>query len=314
MRATEVGIVGLGKMGRGIARRILRSDVQVRGFDRNSQALESLSGTNHFHTAQSLRLLVDEMRPPRIICLALPCGGPTRDTVGQLASLLQKGDLLADCGNTHYRDSASVAHELSQSGIDYVDVGVSGGPAGESDGYCLMVGGSESAVRRIEPVLNVLAKSPPTGWAHLGPSGAGHYAKMVHNAIEYGVIQALAEGCCAIQAKREFGLDIGEVLRVWLNGSLLEGRLLGLAASLDLEPGALAKVAPVAEDLGTGRMFVKEAIDLGIPSPVITAAVQARLWSQDRGATAPRIVSLLRQAFGGHEIAYTSQSNPPEAQ
>ncbi len=297
----EIGIVGLGRIGAGIGRRLLRSGVGVVGFDTDIIAVKSLSAFGGFVQVHSLRDLVVRIDPPRAVWLALPPGRATADTVRNLATLLDGGDLLVDCGNNHYVDTVVLAKHVMDFRVNYIDVGLSGGLPGENIGYCLMVGGDEQAVRQLEPILNALAKTPPAGWAHVGPAGAGHFTKMIHNGIEYGVMQAISEGCSVLQSCQAFTFDIQQVLRLWMNGSLLEGTLMRLASELDLGASALRAISPTVADLGTGRWFVKEGLELGVPTPTIAAALQARLWSQDIVKMSPRIVALLRNAFGGHK-------------
>jgi len=289
-------------MGAGVARRLLRSGFAVSAFDLEPACAPDLAGLSGFARYPSLEELVLRLVRPRVLWLALPSGTPTSTTIDRLAACLERDDVIVDAANSYFLDSAGRALALARAGVQFMDVGLSGGVAGEVEGFSIMVGGDASAVQEIEPLLTALAKGGREGWAHLGPAGFGHYVKMIHNGIEYAVVQAIAEGCALMLSARRYSLDVRRVLEVWSHGSLLEGTLLRLTSQLTLDRDALEGVAPITRDLGTGRWFVKEAIDLGIATPTVAAALGARLGSQDTPALAARLVALLRHTFGGHAL------------
>jgi 6-phosphogluconate dehydrogenase len=236
----------------------------------------------------------------------LPAGAPTEQTIGQLRELMAPGDMIVDGANAWYRDSMRRAAELSTLGLQYVDAGVSGGVWGLVNGYGLMVGGPAEAVRRLEPFMRALAPAPDRGWLHCGPSGAGHFTKMVHNGIEYGLMQAYAEGLAMLRARPDLELDVAKIAESWRHGTVIRSWLLDLTAEFLAEDATLDSIAPVVADSGEGRWTAIEAVELGLPTPVMTMALMQRFASQGRGDYADRILARMRQSFGGHAVTRNS--------
>jgi 6-phosphogluconate dehydrogenase len=236
------------------------------------------------------------------VWLMVPAGDATEDTIRQLGSLLAEEDIIVDGGNSNYQDTLRRSSELSSKGIRLVDAGTSGGVWGLDEGYCLMVGGDEHAVAHVEPALRVLAPAENRGWGHVGPVGSGHFTKMVHNGIEYGMMQAVAEGFAVMEAKKEFDIDLARLAEIWRYGSVIRSWLLDLTASGLQEDQELSEIAPYVADSGEGRWTVKESVDLGVAAPVITLALQMRFNSQDAEGFGNRMLAMMRNAFGGHAI------------
>jgi 6-phosphogluconate dehydrogenase len=309
----QLGFVGLGRMGAGMVERITRgSDHEVVGFDVDPHAVARGRDAGAL-IAGSLEELVERLRPPRVAWVMLPPGPSTADTIAVLGDLMERGDLIVDGGNSKWTETRDLAEALRPRGIELVDVGTSGGIWGLRHGYCLMVGGSAAAVERLEPVLDRLAAGPDEthgcGWAHVGPSAAGHYVKMVHNAIEYGLMQAYAEGFDLFDSS-DFPLDKAQIAHLWMRGSVVRSWLCELAArAFDREGGDLAGIAGYAEDSGQGRWTVEEAVAKGVPVPVIAASVNARFYSRGRGDLAHRLLAALRAEFGGHATRAQSSSS-----
>jgi len=285
----KIGIVGLGRMGAGMAERLRGGGYEVVGYDRN----ESLSDVG------SLRDLVATLQPPRIVWVMVPSGDPTQGVIDELSELMEAGDILIDGGNSYYKDSKRRAKTLEQKDIRFVDAGTSGGIWGLSVGFNLMVGGPRSAFDLIEPLLATLA--PPGGYAYLGSAGAGHYAKMVHNGIEYGMLEAYAEGFHLLESSEE-DYDLAKVATLWNQGSVIRSWLLELAASAFEKDPSLDHLHGYVDDSGEGRWTVLEAIDRGISASVISEAVYARFTSRDENSFAMRVIAALRNEFGGHPI------------
>jgi 6-phosphogluconate dehydrogenase len=313
----QIGFVGLGRMGGGMVHRIRRdSDLEVVAFDFDERAVKQAvkSGAS---PARSLRDLVKKLRPPRIVWIMVPAGDPTQQTVDRLAKLLERGDTIVDGGNSRWTDDKRRAKALRSDGIDYVDVGVSGGVWGLEVGYCMMVGGSRRAVDRLAPFLDVLA--PPTndqsraaigerGWLRFGPAGAGHYVKMVHNGIEYGLMQAYAEGF-ELFDKCEYELDNAKIAHLWGQGSVVRSWLCELAArAFEAEGNELEAIEGYTEDSGEGRWTIADATAHDVPTPVITASLYARLRSRGNGDFADRVLAALRNQFGGHAVKAAGKS------
>jgi 6-phosphogluconate dehydrogenase len=288
----RVGLVGLGRMGAGIAERLRRGGHEVIGYDRDASVSQ----------VGSLEELVNRFQQPRIIWLMVPAGEATQATIDALQPLLEPGDVVIDGGNSYYRDSMRRAEALSKNGIDLVDVGTSGGIWGLTEGFSLMAGGRRSAYDRVEPLLRALAPSPEEGFGYMGPSGAGHYVKMVHNGIEYGLMQAFAEGFELLEAKQEFNLDPVQVARVWREGSVVRSWLLDLTARALEEDPRLQELEAYVEDSGEGRWTVQESLDLAVPAPVITLALQSRFRSRQDQPFGARLLAALRKQFGGHAV------------
>jgi 6-phosphogluconate dehydrogenase len=251
---------------------------------------------------ESLATLVEQLPSPRVVWLMLPGGAPTEETLAELRGLLGSGDVVVDGANAWYRDSMRRAAEVAALGLHYVDAGVSGGVWGIVNGYGLMVGGSAEAVARAEPFLRVLAPAPDRGWLHCGPSGAGHFTKMVHNGIEYGLMQAYAEGFALLKARGELGLDVAKIAESWRHGTVIRSWLLDLMAEFLAEDAGLEAIAPVVADSGEGRWTAIESVELGVPTPVMTLALMQRFASQGRSDYADRLLARLRQSFGGHAV------------
>jgi 6-phosphogluconate dehydrogenase len=302
----QIGFVGLGKMGGNMVHRIHRdSDHQVVAFDFSPDAVKTAEG-HGASGASSLEDLISKLEAPRAVWIMVPSGKATEDTVDTLAGLLDKGDMIIDGGNSRWTDDKARAARLEPQGIDYVDVGTSGGVWGIDVGYCMMVGGPKEAVGRLSPILDVLA--PPTteehgpGWGHFGPPGAGHYVKMVHNGVEYGMMQAYAEGFSLFNAC-EYELDNAKISHLWMQGSVVRSWLCELAAlAFEQEGNDLDALEPYVEDSGEGRWTVEDAIDQRIPMPVITASLFERFSSRGQNAFAAKVNAALRNQFGGHAV------------
>jgi 6-phosphogluconate dehydrogenase len=298
----SIGMVGLGRMGGNMSRRIARSGLGVVAWDRAAGARAGIANEPNVQVVETLEAMVGTLPQPRAIWLMLPAGAPTEDTLDQLRPLLAQGDVIVDGANAWYRDSMRRATELGAAGLQHVDVGVSGGVWGLVNGYGLMVGGTVAAVSRIEPFLRVLAPAPDRGWIHCGPSGAGHYAKMVHNGIEYALMQAYAEGLALLEAKSELNLDVAKIAESWRHGTVIRSWLLDLTAEFLAEDSRLESIAPHVADSGEGRWTAAESIELGVPTPVMTLALMERFASQGRADYANRLLARMRQAFGGHAV------------
>ena len=297
----DIGMIGLGRMGANMAARLVERGHRVVGHDRSEEAMAA-ARANGIETAATLDALAAALPAPRAVWMMVPAGGPVDDTIERLAPFLVKGDLVIDGGNSWYRDSVRRAEALDARGFAFVDAGVSGGIWGRTEGYAIMAGGTPDAIARLTPALQALAPAADKGWGHVGPAGAGHFVKMVHNGIEYGLMQAYAEGFAIMEAKEPFGLDLAQVAGIWQHGSVVRSWLLDLAArALESDP-ALGAIAPWVDDSGEGRWTVQEAIDLNTPAPVITLSLLARLESRDREHFGYRMLAALRQQFGGHAI------------
>jgi 6-phosphogluconate dehydrogenase len=298
----QIGIVGLGRMGGNMARRIARGGARVIAWDRDAAARKSLAGERGVDTVENLAALCAALGGERVILMMLPAGEATDDAIRQLAGLASAGDTLVDGGNAFYKDSMRRALELSQRGLRFVDLGVSGGVHGLANGYCLMLGGTPGSVERFEPFARLLAPAPDRGWLHCGPSGAGHYAKMIHNGIEYGMMQAMGEGFALLAAREDFGFDLGRLAETWRHGSVVRSWLLDLTADVLSTDDELRAAAPVVADSGEGRWTAQESVELGVPAPVITMALMSRFSSQGRSDYARRLLAMMRARFGGHAV------------
>jgi len=304
-----IGMIGLGRMGGNMSRRIARAGFDVIAWDSAAGARAGLTGEARVRAVETLDALVHQLRAPRVVWLMLPAGVPTEETLAKLGTLLAPGDVVVDGANAWYRDSIRHGEELAEGGLHLVDAGVSGGVWGLVNGYGLMVGGAAEAVRLVEPFLKVLAPAPDRGWLHCGVSGAGHFAKMVHNGIEYGLMQAYAEGFALMRAKSELQLDVARIADSWRHGTVIRSWLLDLTAEFLAEDAKLGSIAPVVADSGGGRWTAIESIELGVPTPVMTMALMERFASQGRDDFANRLLARLRQSFGGHAV---TRSNPEQ--
>jgi len=296
----EIGIVGLGRMGAGMARRLARGGVRVICYDQVQKALDE----TNIDGVENLAALCARLGGERVIVLSLPAGDAVEDTIRNLLPLTSSGDTIVDCGNSYYRDSMRRALALSQQGLRYIDAGVSGGIHGLENGYCLMLGGTPKSIEIFEPFARLLAADPERGWLHCGPAGAGHYAKMIHNGIEYGMMQSLAEGFALLAARSELDIDVPRLAETWRHGSVVRSWLLDLCAGI-LQDGNLQEIAPVVADSGEGRWTALESIELGVPAPAITAALMNRFSSQGRSDYARRLLAMMRARFGGHATEKT---------
>lgn len=302
----RMALIGLGKMGGNMARRLCRGGIEVVGYNRSPEIVNTLVGEEGMIPATSLREAVEKLTAPRVVWLMLPCGAPTEDAIEDLLEILEQGDVVVDGGNSNYHDSQRRGTFLAQQGIGYVDSGTSGGIWGLDNGYCLMVGGEKAAVAEVEPALKVLAPGngdgPENGWAHVGPVGAGHFTKMVHNGIEYGMMQAMAEGFALMKGKEEFNLDLAQISELWRHSSVVRSWLLDLTADALKEDQKLEGVAPFVPDSGEGRWTVIESIDQGTAAPVLSLAMMMRFTSQDQEGYDFKLLSMMRNAFGGHAV------------
>ncbi len=297
----RLGIVGLGRMGANMATRLLERGHTVVAYDVEPTAGAPLVDLGGIVVA-SPEALAGELEHPRAIWVMVPAGSPTEATLTTFADLLEPGDTLIDGGNSLYKDSMRRAEALAARGISFIDVGTSGGIRGLIEGYSLMIGGEEEAVARLRPIFESLAPAPDRGWARVGPSGAGHFVKMVHNGIEYGLMQAYAEGFAIMRAKDDLSLDLAGIAEVWRHGSVVRSWLLDLTAAVLEQDPELGEIAPFVSDSGEGRWTVAEAIDLDVPAPVITLALLQRLRSRDTDSYADRLLAAMRREFGGHPV------------
>ena len=297
----ELGMIGLGRMGANMTERLVRGGHHVVGYDLKAESRARVEAIGA-GSADSLEALVGKLAAPRTLWLMVPAGEITDATITRLQPLLQRGDAIVDGGNSNYKDSLRRAAALSGAGIDFVDCGTSGGIWGLAEGYSMMIGGDERAVRRLRPIFETLAPAADRGWGHVGPVGAGHFTKMVHNGIEYGLMQAYAEGFSILEHKQAFGLDLHQIAEIWRHGSVVRSWLLDLTSdALGANP-KLAGIAPFVADSGEGRWTLAEAIDLDVPAPVIALSLLARLRSRDTESFADKLLAAMRNQFGGHAI------------
>jgi 6-phosphogluconate dehydrogenase len=308
----EIGIVGLGRMGANMARRLARGGVRVVCYDQAEPARKAVGGDRTVESVANLAALCARLTGERVIILSLPAGDAVEHTIRDLLPLCSSGDTVVDCGNSYYRDSMRRALALSQQGLRYIDAGVSGGIHGLEGGYCLMLGGTAKSIELFEPFAKRLAPDAERGWLHCGPSGAGHFAKMVHNGIEYGMMQSLAEGFALLAARPELDIDVARLAETWRHGSVVRSWLLDLCAEILKEDGNLAEVAPIVADSGEGRWTALESIELGVPTPAITAALMNRFSSQGRSDYARRLLAMMRAGFGGHATQRAKPKPPPQ--
>jgi len=299
---SEVGIIGLGRMGANMARRLRRGGVAVAAYNRSAEVTGQLAQETGLIACASIEELVAALTPPRVVWMMLPAGEITQAHVETLRGLLARGDVLVDGANSWYKDSLQRGRSLATDGIQYVDAGVSGGIWGLENGYALMVGGDAAAVARIEPLLKILAPATDRGWLHCGPVGSGHFVKMVHNGIEYGMMQAYAEGFALMHAKEEFSLDLAAIAESWRHGSVVRSWLLDLSAEFLERDQVLADIEPYVADSGEGRWTALEAVEQGIPAPVMSLALMMRFASQGRSDYPARLLAMMRKGFGGHAV------------
>lgn len=298
----RLAMIGLGKMGANMARRLCRKGIEVVGYDRDAATVAGLAAETSMVSAVSVADAVSKLTAPRVVWMMLPSGDPTENQLKELAVMLSPGDVVIDGGNSNYKDSQRRGAWLAELGIEFMDAGTSGGVWGLDNGYCLMVGGSKEVAAIMTPVLQALAPAPDRGWAHVGPVGAGHYSKMLHNGIEYGMMQALAEGLDLLKNKKEFDFDLAQLTELWRHGSVVRSWLLDLTADALKEDQELQSIAPHVSDSGEGRWTVIDSVEQGVAAPVLTLALQMRFASQDDTGYANRLLAMMRNAFGGHAI------------
>ncbi|MEE4174789.1 MAG: decarboxylating 6-phosphogluconate dehydrogenase [Xanthomonadales bacterium] len=304
----HLGMVGLGKMGGNMVRRLRSKGIDIVAYDIDAAQTRALGEETGATAVESLEALVQALPAPRTVWLMLPAGAITQGAVDRLAELLETGDRIVDGANSRYRDALHRSEALAGAGIHFVDAGVSGGIWGLEAGYCLMLGGDKSDIDAIRPVIEALAPAADRGWVHCGPVGSGHYAKMVHNGIEYGMMQALAEGLALMKSREDFDYDLAALTEAWRHGSVVRSWLLDLTAGFLGEDQDLDAIAPVVPDSGEGRWTAIEAIDQGVPAPVMTQAIIARFESQGGGDYTARLLASMRNAFGGHAVLPSDQA------
>ncbi len=298
----ELGMIGLGRMGANMVRRLVRGGHRVVAYNRTAATTDALRAEIEIGTAYTVPDLVASLAAPRIVWVMVPAGAATDAMITQLGDLLSPGDIVIDGGNTNYKDDAVHAAQLAAKGIGFVDCGTSGGIWGISEGYSLMIGGEAAHVGQLTPIFQTLAPGADKGWGHVGPHGAGHYVKMVHNGIEYGMMQAFAEGFEIMHAKKEFGLDLTQIARIWQHGSVVRSWLLDLTADALTDDPELASLVGFVPDSGEGRWTVTDAIDLDVPAPVITLSLMMRFVSRDDQKFAAKVLAAMRKGFGGHAV------------
>jgi 6-phosphogluconate dehydrogenase len=297
----QIGMIGLGKMGGNMAERLRRAGHKVVGFDFSADAVKKLSDSGAVGV-NSLEALVKNLAAPRPVWMMVPAGDPVDETIAKLKPMMQKGDIFIDGGNSNYKDSQRRYAELKKEGFNFVDVGTSGGIWGLQEGYSMMVGGDEDVVKRLSPIFEALAPGKDKGWGRTGPAGAGHFVKMVHNGIEYGMMQAYAEGFSIMGQKKELKLDLAQIAQIWRYGSVVRSWLLDLSADALKKNPTLEGLEPYVVDSGEGRWTVAEAIDLNISAPVITESLIRRIRSREANNFTDRMLAIMRNEFGGHAV------------
>ena len=298
----EIAMVGLGKMGANMAHRLINGGHRVVGVDQNPDAAKKLAAEFGIVPSAALADAVSVLAAPRLVWVMVPSGAPTEAVISQLADLLAPGDIIIDGGNTFYKDDMRRAGELAPKGIHYVDVGTSGGVWGLAEGYSLMIGGETDVVAGLNPIFETLAPAADKGWGRVGPVGAGHFTKMVHNGIEYGLMQAFAEGFDIMHAKKDFDLDLHQIAEIWRHGSVVRSWLLDLTALALEKDQDLSEIAGFVNDSGEGRWTVFEAVDLDVPAPIITLSLQQRFISRQSESYAAKLLAAMRNQFGGHAV------------
>ena len=297
----ELGMIGLGRMGANMTERLVRGGHRVVGYDLKAESRARVEAIGAV-SATSLEGVVAKLALPRTLWLMVPAGDITDATIASLVPLLQAGDAIVDGGNSNYKDTLRRAGMLAERKIDFVDCGTSGGVWGLAEGYSMMIGGDVQPVERLRPIFETLAPARDAGWGRVGPAGSGHFTKMVHNGIEYGLMQAYAEGFSILEHKKEFGLDLHQIAEIWRQGSVVRSWLLDLTSEALAKNPTLAGIAPYVSDSGEGRWTLAEAIDLDVPAPVIALSLIARLRSRDADSFADKLLAAMRNQFGGHAI------------
>jgi len=298
----QLAMIGLGRMGGNMVQRLLQGGHQVVVFDRSADAVQAHVGMGA-RGAKDLANVVGQLSAPRVVWVMVPAGAPVESTIDQLLRGLSPGDIIIDGGNSNYKDSMRRAARLQEKGLEFIDAGTSGGIWGLTVGYCLMIGASPAAFATCEPIFRTLA--PPDGYAHVGPPGSGHYVKMIHNGIEYGMLQAYAEGYEILHASKDFELDLHQISAVWNRGSVVRSWLNELAERAFAKDTELAALKGYVEDSGEGRWTVQEAIDLDVPAPVITLSLLTRFRSRQSDSFGAKVIAALRNEFGGHAVKHT---------
>ena len=298
----ELGVIGLGKMGSGLAKRLLKDGHSIVAFDLSLELVDSLApfGATPAHSIENL---VDKLAPPKIVWVMAPAGEGTEAIILHVARNLSAGDGIVDGGNSHFLDSMRRAKSLEAMGLFFLDVGTSGGIRGWEQGYSLMIGGHPGNFNQLEPIFKTLAPNPESGYGLVGPPGAGHFIKMVHNGIEYGIMQAFAEGFEIINAKSEFGFNLGNIAEIWSSGSVVRSWLLELITEILISNPDLSKISSAVEDSGETRWLVEESIKLGVPAPIISLSLLERLQSRTTNQFSHRLLSSWRNSFGGHSMS-----------
>ena len=297
----ELGMIGLGRMGGNMVQRLLAGGHRVVAYDPNKEAVEVTVGQGAAG-ASSLVEMVGLLEPPRALWIMVPSGDPTEQTLDNLIPLLSNGDVVLDGGNSYYKDTMRRSQKLREHGLHMMDVGTSGGIWGLKEGYSLMIGGEKEIYQRLEPIFQTLAPGPDKGLGYVGPNGSGHFVKMIHNGIEYGMMQSFAEGFELMQAKQEFGLDLAQISQIWRHGSVVRSWLLDLAAAALDEDPSLEGLEAYVDDSGEGRWTVQESIELAVPTPVIALSIQARFRSRQDQPFGVKLLAALRNQFGGHAV------------
>ncbi len=298
----DIVMIGLGKMGANMAHRLINGGHRVIGVDQNPDAAQKLADEFGMVPAASLAGAVNAIAGQRVIWVMVPSGAATETVIGQLADLLAPGDIIIDGGNTFYKDDMRRAEALKPKGIRYVDVGTSGGVWGLKEGYSLMIGGETEVVAALSPIFETLAPAADQGWGRVGPVGAGHFTKMVHNGIEYGLMQAFAEGFDIMHAKKDFDLNLHQIAEIWRHGSVVRSWLLDLTALALEKDQDLSEIVGFVNDSGEGRWTVFEAVDLDVPAPIITLSLQQRFISRQSESYAAKLIAAMRNQFGGHAV------------
>jgi 6-phosphogluconate dehydrogenase len=296
-------MLGLGKMGGNMSARLIRNGISVIGYDNDPNTIKKLEKDEKLISSLSVKDALSKIEGQKIVWMMLPAGEITKKQIADLIPLLNKGDIIVDGGNSNFKQSVKMGSMLEEYDIGFMDCGTSGGVWGLDNGYCLMVGASLEVAKSVEPVLKALAPSPQKGWLHVGPVGSGHFTKMIHNGIEYGMMESFAEGLELLKGREEFSVDIAEVTELWRHGSVIRSWLLDLTAEALEGDQELEKIAPYVADSGEGRWTAVEAIEQGIPAPVLTQALQVRFRSQEKSkGYGYKILSIMRNAFGGHNM------------
>src|ERR1700683_3023590 len=297
----DLGMIGLGKMGGFMTERLIKGGHRVVGYDRDAAVVKKTTEKGA-QGADSLQSMVGQLKAPRAVWLMVPQGKPVDDTIAALLPMMNEGDTIIDGGNSYFRDSMRRAAELKAKKFNFVDVGTSGGVWGLQEGYSMMIGGDEDVVARLAPIFKTMAREAEKGWGRVGPAGSGHFVKMVHNGIEYGIMQAYAEGLDLLRHKQEFGLDLLQITKIWQFGSVVRSWLLDLTVDALSKNPALDGIEAYVTDSGEGRWTAMEGIELGVPLPVITGALDTRFRSQDPEPFANKLLAMMRHEFGGHAV------------